>query len=145
MSNNQQTPPAESLTPLADATAVVAPGSRRRRRIVIAAAAVVAILAIALVVVLQAAGGSDTPKPVNGMTPQLAVSFVQDEFPGQFTDGEQLIKLFTATCHTLDAGGDRQAATLPMVQGGLTAEQASYILDMSVYSTCPKYASPKVR
>jgi hypothetical protein len=139
MTHNQQTP-TEPLTSPADAGA-----SRRHRRIVITAAAVVALLAVMLFVALRAAGGGDTDAPVNGMTPQLAVSFVQDEFPGQFTDGEKLIKLFTATCVVLDAGGDRQAATLPMIQGGLTAEQASYILDMSVYSTCPKYAPPTVR
>lgn len=124
-----------------DTTADIVQVSRRRRiRVIIAAAACIILLAVATVIVVRATGDPAPTSPANHMTPELAVSFVQDEFPGTFTDSAKLVTLFTATCGVLDAGGNRDAATAPMLQGGLTTEQASYILDMAINSTCPKYA-----
>lgn len=122
-----------------DTTADVVRRSRRRtstKVVAMIAAAVVLVGAAVLVTVLV----MRPDKPAARMTPELAATAVIDEFPGKFGDPAKLIALFNATCHTLDEGdGSRYAATLPMLQAGLSVEEASYILDISIDSTCPQY------
>jgi hypothetical protein len=110
----------------------------RRRWLWPAVAVVVALLVGAAIGILATRPTADQ-SPANRMTPDLAVAYVQSEFPGQFPDRAKLTTLFKATCHVLDEGGTRLSAITPMQSAGLTVDEASYILDMSIYSTCPKY------
>ena len=141
--------PSERVSPPAEPIEVwdreiqgdTAPPARRKPWLwLLAAAALVAVTALATVLIVRAAGGDDPATPAKGMTQELAVSYVQSEFPGKYTDEGKLIALFNATCHTLDEGnGSRFSATLPFLQAGLTVDEATYILDMAIHSTCPKY------
>lgn len=135
-------PPAEPFVALddtvQDTSADVVRRSRRRWPWLLAGLGVV-VLVVAAVVTTVLVMRPDQPAP--RMTQDLAVAHVQDEYPGRFTDSAKLIALFNATCHTLDEGdGSRPAAILPFLQAGLSADEATYILDMSIYSTCPRYA-----
>lgn len=138
-------PPAEPFVALddtvEDTTADVVHRSRRRTTAKIAAmigAALVLVGAAVLVTVLVMR--PDKPSPGHGMTSELAVAYVQDEFPGRFTNPDKLVALFKTNCLVLDAGGTRTSAIAPMLEAGLTSEESSYILDMAIYSTCPRYA-----
>ena len=75
--------------------------------------------------------------PPHKMTPDLAVVFVQSEFPGQFFNGEQLQELFRANCHLLELGNPYPAMVQGMIDAGFTSVEAGYIGRMSVFSTCP--------
>lgn len=136
-------PPTEPFTSLDDtvrgtAEDVVRRSRRARRRKLGALAAAVLVAVVSLVVVL--ATRSDKPPAAAGMTQQLAVSFVQDEYPQKFKDPAKLIVLFEATCGVLEEGGSRPDAILPLLQANLSQQEAAYIYDMSVRSTCPQYA-----
>lgn len=132
-------PPAETFTSLSDtvhgsAEDVVLRSRRTRRRRIVAllVAACVVLAALTTVLVMRA----DKPP---AMTQQLAVSFVQSEFPAKFKDPAKLIVLFEATCGVRQAGGTRADAILPLLEADLSQQEAAYIYDMSVRSTCPKY------
>lgn len=134
-------PPAEPFTSLADtvhdtAEDVVLRVRRTRRRRIVALVAAVGLVAAVLATLLAVR----TDKPATGaMTQDLAVSFVQSEFPAKFKDPAKLIVLFEATCNVRQAGGTRADAILPLLEADLSQQEAAYIYDMSVRSTCPKY------
>ncbi len=135
-------PPTEPFTSLDDtvrgtAEDVVRRSRRTRRRKLVALVATVLVAAAVLVTIL--ATRSDKPPATAAMTQQLAVSFVQDEYPQKFKDPAKLIVLFEATCGVLEAGGARPDAILPLLQANLSQQEAAYIYDMSVQSTCPEY------
>lgn len=110
---------------------------RRRWRWLMAGLAVIALVAASVITTVLI---MRPDKPAPRMTQDLAVALVQDEFPGKYRDSAKLIALFNATCHTLDEGnGSRFAATLPFLQAGLQVDEATYLLDISIDSTCPKY------
>lgn len=113
------------------------PPSKPRRRPWLLAGAVALVLIAAAVVATVLVTRPDKPK---GMTQDLAVAYVQSEFPGRFPNADKLVLLFKSSCHVLDVGGNRTSAVLPMIEGGLSGEESSYILDMAIYSTCPRYA-----
>lgn len=75
--------------------------------------------------------------PPHKMTPDLAVTFVQSEFPGQFFDGDNLIDLFRANCHLLEIGYPYSETVQGMVDNGFSAQEAGYVMNMSIFSTCP--------
>lgn len=75
--------------------------------------------------------------PPHKMTPDLAVTFVQSEFPGQFLDGEKLIDLFRSNCHLLSIGYPYDETVQGMVDAGFSVQEATYVANMSIYSTCP--------
>lgn len=132
-------PPAEPMSAWeAEISGRPTPRQSRRWRWLAAGLGVLALVAAAVVVTVLV---TRPDKPAPRMTPELAVAFVQDEYPGKYRDAAKLIELFNATCHTLDEGnGSRYAATLPFLQAGLSVDEATYILDISIDSTCPKYA-----
>lgn len=134
-------PPAEPISVWdAEINGEQPPERRRRWPWLLAGIALVAVTVLATLLVVRAVGGDEPSTPANGMTQDLAVSYVQSEFPGKYTDAAKLIALFNATCHTLDEGnGSRYSATLPLLQAGLTVDEATYLLDISIDSTCPKY------
>ena len=77
--------------------------------------------------------------PPRKMTPDLAVVFVQSEFPGQFINGDRLKELFVANCNLLMMGNPYDATVEGLLIGGTyTVAEATYIVDMSIYSTCPE-------
>lgn len=78
--------------------------------------------------------------PVRRLTPDLAVVFVQNEFPYRFPNAEQLTKLFAANCRLLELGQTYNDTVQGMVNSRLTAEESVYIMNMSIYSTCPNHS-----
>lgn len=78
--------------------------------------------------------------PPRKMTPDLAVTFVQHEYPGEFTNSDRLLDLFRANCRLLELGQPYDAVVQGMVDSNvITQPQAIYILNMSIYSTCPDH------
>lgn len=132
-------PPAEPFTSLDDTVrgtvAEIVQRSKRRRIVRIVALILGAALVGAAVTALVLRPHDDA----KGMTPDLAVAYVQDEFPGRFPDSAKLKLLFSSTCHVLDEGGTRMQATVPMIDGGLSGEESAYIFGVGVASTCPQY------
>lgn len=142
-------PPTEPFTSLDDIVRGTAEdvvlrsrGKHQRKVMALIVAGVILVVATATVTMLVVRRSADGTRPASksSMTPALAVSYVQDEYPGQFPNDDKLLTLFNATCTVLDAGGSKADAVLPMIEGGSSTEQASYILNIAIYSTCPKYA-----
>lgn len=77
--------------------------------------------------------------PPHRMTPDLAVTFVQNEFPGHWIGpGEGYLRdLFRTNCRLLELWQSKQAVEDGMISAGLTDVEASYVLNMSIFSTCP--------
>lgn len=76
--------------------------------------------------------------PVRRLTPDLAATFVQNEYPGEFVNSDRLIELFKANCKLLELGQPYDATIDGLTANNvLTVPQAIYILNMSIYSTCP--------
>lgn len=76
--------------------------------------------------------------PPRKMTPDMAVTFVQHEYPGEFTNSERLLQLFKANCEMLNAGASYDMTVQGLIDTNvITTPQAIYILNMSIYSTCP--------
>lgn len=76
--------------------------------------------------------------PPRKMTPDMAAVFVQHEYPGEFTNSARLLQLFKANCEMLNAGASYDMTVQGLIDTNvITAPQAIYILNMSIYSTCP--------
>lgn len=136
---HEGTPPAEPMSAWNDMIGAETPPPTprsNRLRWLLAGLAVLVLIAAAVIVTALVARPD---KPAKGMTQELAVTYVQSEFPGRFPDSAKLITLFRSNCNVLDQGGTRTAAILPMIEGGLSSKEASYIIDISIDSTCPKY------
>lgn len=76
--------------------------------------------------------------PPRKMTPDMAVTFVQHEYPGEFTNSDRLLDLFRANCEMLNAGATYDTTVQGLIDTNvITAPQAIYIVNMSMFSTCP--------
>lgn len=86
---------------------------------------------------LNAATKPAEKAPPRKMTPDLAVAFIQSEFPYRFPNDDKLRDLFVANCHLLELGQSYRDTVQGMIDSRSTVEEAVYIMNMSIYSTCP--------